>query len=223
MAKILVVEDERYLAESIAEWLRKEGHHVDISGDAHRAEEFLSARDYDVIILDIVLPGITGLELCRRYRKSGGTARLLIVSARGTSSDKEDGLDAGADDYISKPFDLKELAARVRALMRRSVSIVGHQLVAGDLVLDLTLYEARRGEHRIKLLPQEFAILQFLMGHPNSIFTTEQLIIQLWQGNASIDTLRTHIKMIRKKIDLSGFKTEIRTIHGIGYCLQVVD
>lgn len=220
MAKILIVEDEKRLAESIRDWLVMEGHHVEISLDSQLALTTLGQRRYDVILLDILLPGVSGLELCRQYRSKGGNARILIVSAKGTTADIERGLDAGADDYITKPFDLKILLARIRALMRRSVSMIGNQLILGDLVVDLSTHQVFRGENDIKLLPQEFALLELLIKEPNKIFSPEQLINALWKGKASIHNLRTHIKTLRRKIDLPGFEPMLITLHGVGYTLS---
>jgi DNA-binding response OmpR family regulator len=220
MAKILIVEDEKRLAESIRDWLVLEGHQVDVSLDSQFALNSLSHRQYDVILLDILLPGLSGLELCKQYRSKGGNARILIVSAKGTTADIERGLDAGADDYITKPFDLKILLARIRALMRRSVAMSGNQLVLGDLVVDLATHQVLRGPHEVKLLPQEFALLELLIKEPNKIFSPQQLINVLWKGNASIHNLRTHIKTLRRKIDLPGFEPMLVTLHRVGYTLS---
>lgn len=220
MAKILIVEDERHLAESIRDWLVLEGHQVDISLDSQLALNSLGERRYDVILLDIILPGVDGLELCKQYRSKGGNSRILIVSAKGTTADIERGLDAGADDYIIKPFDLKILLARIRALMRRSVSMIGNQLVLGDLVVDLSSHQVTRGEHDIKLLPQEFALLELMIKAPNKVFSPDQLIDTLWKGKASIHNLRTHIKTLRRKIDLPGLQPMLITLHGVGYTLS---
>ncbi len=220
MAKILIVEDEKRLAESIRDWLVLEGHHVEIALDSQLALATLAHRHYDVILLDILLPGVNGLELCRQYRSKGGSARILIVSAKGTTADIERGLDAGADDYITKPFDLKILLARIRALMRRSVSMIGNQLVLGDLVVDLSTHQVFRSGQDIKLLPQEFALLELLIKEPNKIFSPDQLINTLWKGKASIHNLRTHIKTLRRKIDLPGLDPMLITLHGVGYTLS---
>ncbi|MBX9693033.1 MAG: response regulator transcription factor [Cyanobacteria bacterium] len=221
MARILIVEDEQHLAESMRGWLILEGHHVDVCMGGDLAARMLAAQLYDVIILDILLPGINGIELCKRYREHGGTARILVASAKGTSADKLRGLDAGADDYISKPFDLMELSARVRALMRRSVSMIGNQIVVSDLIMDLSTHQVQRAGRDVKLLPQEFSLLEFLARQPNKLFSAEVLIERLWHGKASIDTLRTHIKTLRKKIDVPGAQPMIKTVHGVGYALNV--
>lgn len=219
MAKILVVEDEKDLAHSVRDWLLLEGHKVDAVLDGQQALEWLQFNEYDVVVLDIFLPGLDGFEVCRRYRRSGGLARVLMLTAKSAVSDKESGLDAGADDYITKPFDLKEVSARIRALMRRSISVIGAQLVAADLTVDLTAHRVMRGQQEIKLLPQEFALLEFMIRQPNRIFSADTLIKRVWNGNSSVDTVRTHIKTLRKKVDLPGCEPLIRTVHGVGYSL----
>ncbi len=221
MAKILIVEDESQLAESVRHWLTLEGHQVEIAQDSRFALQALEQRQYDIILLDLMLPGINGLELCRQYRSKGGIARILILSARAHTVDIEAGLDAGADDYLTKPFDLKILLARVRALMRRSVSMIGNQLVLGDLVVDTSTHQVWRGEQEVKLLPQEFALLELLIRQPNKIFSPDQLITSLWNGKASIHNVRTHIKTLRRKIDRPGCKPMLTTLHGVGYTLSL--
>jgi DNA-binding response OmpR family regulator len=220
MAKILVVEDEADLADSLRDWLILEGHRVEVSNDGKQALEMLSQSEYDVIVLDLMLPGIDGLQVCRQYRTSGGGSRILMLTAKTTVNDKEEGLDCGADDYIGKPYDLKEVSARVRALMRRSISVVGTSLSLGDLVLDPTLHTASRASIPLQLLPQEFALLEFLMRNPNRIFNAESLIRRVWHGNSSVDTVRTHIKTLRKKVDTPDLPPVIKTIHGVGYSLS---
>jgi DNA-binding response OmpR family regulator len=221
MAKILIVEDEKDLAHSVRDWLLLEGHRVDAVQDGNQALEWLRSNEYDVIVLDVLLPGLDGFEVCRRYRRSGGLGRVLMLTAKSGINDKESGLDAGADDYITKPFDLKEVSARVRALMRRSISVVGAQLIAADLIVDLTVRKVSRGDNEIKLLPQEFALLEFMIRQPNRIFSADTLIKRVWNGNSSVDTVRTHIKTLRKKVDLPGLQPLIKTVHGVGYSLGV--
>ncbi len=221
MPKILIVEDERHLAESVREWLFLDGHLVQIASDSEEAARTLSESPFDVILLDILLPGASGLEFCRTYRSLGGTARILITSAKGRTSDVEAGLDAGADDYITKPFDLKVLTARIRALMRRSITMIGNQLVLGDLVVDPISHQVWRGEQNVRLLPQEFALLELLIRSPGKIYSAEQLIQLLWQGKATVHTVRTHIKNVRRKVDIAGCKPMLTTLHGIGYVLTM--
>lgn len=223
MARILIVEDEQRLSTSICNWLQLDGHQVDAAYDGNVAWEKLTAITFDVVVLDIMLPGMNGLDICLNYRRIGGSARILILTARDNGEEIEDGLDAGADDYITKPFNLKELSARVRALMRRSVTFSGCKLVVGSLSLDPLAHLVHREGEEIKLLPQEFALLEFLMREPNRIFSAESLCKRVWRGQSSLDTVRTHIKTLRRKIEdkeKNGNGPRIETIHGVGYCLR---
>ena len=218
-AKVLIVEDEVQLAFSVKEWLSGEGHSVTMVHDGKEALDWLGTHDCDVIVLDLMLPQVNGIEICRQYRKNGGTARILILTARAHIDDMENLLDSGADDYVTKPFDLKEVSARIRALLRRSTSVQGFQLVADDVVLDPMTHKVQRAGREIDLLPQEFALLEFFMRQPERIFSNELLIKTLWRGNASVDTVRTHIKTLRRKLNKPGLKPFIKTVHGVGYSL----
>jgi DNA-binding response OmpR family regulator len=220
MAKVLIIEDERQLAHSLRDWLYMEGHAAHCAYMASEAFDVLRQTEFDLIMLDISLPDLNGLEFCQTYRQNGGAARILIITGRATIEDKEKGLDAGADDYIIKPFDLKEVSARIRALMRRSLSVVGSQIVIGNLVLDLTTQSVTRNDKSIKLLPQEFALLEFLMRNRNRLFSANELIKKLWNGQSSPETVRTHIKTLRKKIDLPGEVPLIQTMRGLGYSVS---
>jgi DNA-binding response OmpR family regulator len=219
MVKILVVEDEVDLAASLHDWLVLEGHRVEVANDGQQAIDVLAVNDFDVIILDLMLPKVDGIELCKSYRTKGGGARILMLTAKSSVAEKELGLDNGADDYLSKPYDLKEVSARIRALMRRSLSVVGSAIVVADLQLDPHAHTVSRGNVELNLLPQEFALLEFFMRNPNRIFSAETLIKRVWHGNSSVDTVRTHIKTLRKKVDLPNLPQTIRTIHGVGYSL----
>jgi DNA-binding response OmpR family regulator len=220
MARILVVDDEMDLCDSICKWLGPEGHHVETSYDGSAALSKLCGSTYDLVILDVMLPELDGVSVCKQYRESGGCARILLLTAKNDVVDREAGLDAGADDFLGKPFDMRELSARLRALMRRSLDISGAVLQVGSLKLHTGDFLVTRDEQRIILLPQEFALLEFLMKHVNVIFSTETLIKRVWHGSASVETVRTHIKTLRKKIEKPGGSPQIKTIHGVGYCLS---
>ena len=219
MAKILVVEDEHELGSTIRDWLILEGHRVELVPDGSTALKKLTTIPYDLIILDVIIPRMSGLEVCAKYRQQGGCARILMLTGKGTLEAKQDGFEAGTDDYITKPFDLKELSIRVNALMRRSLNLSGNQLFLDDLVIDLATFEVSRGGQRIKILPQELALLEFMAKHPNRIFSVDSLIQSVWHGRSSPETVRTHIKTLRKKIDLPGHTPLIKTVHRMGYTL----
>ncbi|MBU6454098.1 MAG: response regulator transcription factor [Cyanobacteria bacterium REEB67] len=217
VAKILVVDDEIDLAESIRKWLYQDGHTVKMLHTGSLACEEIAKVTYDVILLDVMLPDVSGVEVCRRYRDAGGEARVLMITAKDQVVDKELALDSGADDYIVKPFDMKEISARVRALMRRSI-VLNQTVIAIDAItLDTANKQVFRDGKEIILLPQEFALLEFLMSERNKIFSVETLLKRLWQGKGTAETVRTHIKNLRKKVDKDCTKQFIRTVHGVGY------
>lgn len=222
MIRILVIEDDTELASAISDWLTKDGHQVEQVVAGHKALERLAVATFDIILLDLILPDIDGANVCCRYREQGGTARILVLTGRDTVEDKEKCLDLGADDYITKPVNLREISARIRALMRRTLNMTGRFLEAGDLKLNLDTGEVTVDVREIVLQPQELALLEFLMRHPNRIFSAETLLARVWRGNSSLDTVRTHIKTLRRKIDKTGEPTKIKTVHRIGYSLEIV-
>lgn len=223
MARILIVDDEVDLCDSIRKWLVPEGHYVEASYGGASALAMLGENTYDLVILDVMLPEVDGVSICKQYREQGGSARILLLTAKNDIADREAGLDAGADDFLGKPFDMRELSARLRALMRRSLDLSGAIFQVGSLKLHSGDFLVTRDEQPIMLLPQEFTLLAFLMKHPNVIFSTETLIKRVWHGSASVETVRTHIKTLRKKIELPGTLPKIKTIHGVGYCLSEAD
>lgn len=222
MAKILIVEDDMDISTIVSRWLKHENHLVEISKDGEDAFVKLKLNQYDLIILDWMLPKITGVELCQKFRANGGTTPILLLTAKSTIENKETGLDSGADDYLTKPFDLKELSARVRALLRRSGSLTSKILKVGDLTLDAEMHQVLLLDSPVVLNPKEFALLEFLMRHPNQIFSGEALLSRVWQSDAmaSTDTVRAHIKNLRKKIDQPGKTSPISTVHGLGYKME---
>lgn len=221
MTRVLVVEDDAAVATELQDWLLDAGYSVDRANEGQIALNKLLTITYDLIVLDLILPDISGLEICREYRKHGGSARVIIVSGKTSTKDKESGLDAGADDYMTKPADLVELSARVRALMRRTLTISTNTISSGDLEMDLDTCKVTRAGYSLSLLPQELALLEFLMRHPNKVFSAETLMLRVWRGNSSIDTVRTHIKTLRKKLEKGDLPKLIKTVHGIGYALQI--
>ncbi len=222
MAKVLLVEDDLEFAEAVQRWLENEHHTVESVADGREAHERLSIYKYDVLIFDWELPGMSGVEVCRKYRANGGTAPILILTGKSTVTEKETGLDAGADDYLTKPFHMKEMAARVRALLRRTGRFNETTLKVRDIVLEPGLYSVTRDGAEIRLLPKEFALLEFFMRHPGEVFSAEALLDRVWISESDItpDAVVTCIKRLRKKIDVENHPSLIRTIHGIGYKLQ---
>jgi DNA-binding response OmpR family regulator len=221
MARILVVDDETDLAKLICQWLEKEHHTIETSEDGLDALIRMENNNYDVVLLDIMLPSIDGLEICRRYRKAGGAAGIIMLTAKGHVDDKETGLDAGADDYITKPFQLKEVAARVRAVLRRNHEQTRDVINFRDLRINLHEFKVEKAGQELHLLPKEFRLLEFFLRHPQQVFSAEELLSSVWNSNseALLDTVRGHITRLRKKLDTAEKPSVIATIHGVGYRL----
>ena len=222
MAKILIVEDEPDLSDPVKAYLEHEHHLVEVVSDGQEAMERLRFYKYDVIILDWILPGMTGLEICKAFRASGGTTPVLMLTSRKQTQDKIAGLDSGADDYLTKPFEVGEVSARVRALLRRPTHVNATTLSAKNVVLQPGSFTVTRDGATVQLLPKEFALLEFLMRHPGQVFSAEALLDRVWssESEASPETIRTYIKRLRQKIDTDGQPSLIATVHGVGYKLD---
>ena len=204
MAKILVADDDVDLAEAIQNWLDGEHHAVELVYDGQEALDRMRLYKYDLAILDWLMPGLPGVQVCGKYREGGGKMPILILTSRAQVEDKEHGLDSGADDYLTKPFELRELSARVRALLRRPPrEVTGNVLKAGHLSLDRQTHEVKRGGEAINLLPKEFALLEFLMRYPNEVFSLETLLNRVWpsDSDSSPDTVRVHLTHLRNKLE----------------------
>jgi DNA-binding response OmpR family regulator len=221
MAKVLLVEDDENLSVVLQMHLEHDRHMVDQVSRGCDALAQMKSHTYDLVILDWMLPDITGLEVCSQYRRSGGKVPVLILTARGAVEDRAAGLDAGADDYLIKPFHPTELSARVRALLRRPNAIAGRVLKVQDLEMDTADCRLLRAGKEIQLTTKEFALLELLMRYPNQSFTLESILDRLWHSDsyASIDTVRTHMKTLRKKIGDSDECSLIQTKRGQGYRL----
>lgn len=222
MAKILLVEDDVELTAMISEWLEFERYMVEVAHNGRDGSDRLRNCQYDVIILDWSLPDTTGIELCRGFRADHGTTPIIMLTGHGSISDKEAGLDSGADDYLTKPFNMKELSARIRALLRRSSSSPSNVLKVSDLIVDPTKYKVTKGGAEIQLLPREFALLEFFMRHPDEVFSADALLQRVWhsESEASSDALRTCIKRLRQKLDGDNDNSIIQTIPRVGYRLR---
>lgn len=222
MAKIVVVEDDKDLVNLIKGILLVERHTIDSVHDGHEALAIIQMHPYDLVILDWMLPGRTGTEICKDYRARGGSAPILMLTAKSTIDDRAEGLDSGADDYLTKPFHPKEFSARVRALLRRPQSVMSKTLKAADIELDPGQVKVYKASKEIHLLPKEFALLELFLRYPNQVFSAEALLDRVWNtdSSASLDTVRTYIKTLRKKIDTNPKDSLIRTVHGVGYSLS---
>jgi DNA-binding response OmpR family regulator len=220
VAKILLVEDDNDLANMVRTFLLFEKHTVERISNGTEASDQLRSFEYDVIILDWTLPGMTGIEILKDYRNRGGTTPILMLTGKTSINDKEQGLDNGVDDYLTKPFDMRELGARVRALLRRPAMVSGNLLTTGDLSLDSSTHQVLKNGEPLALVPKEFQLLEFLMRHPNQVFTMTALLNRVWPSDseATEEALRTTIKRLRKKIDPDG--QLLQNVRGVGYCIK---
>ena len=217
--RILVVEDDRAVASFVKKGLESEQYAVDVTGDGEDAEKLSGEAEYDLVILDLVLPKIDGLEVLKQIRSRKPSPPVLILSGRSRVEDRVKGLDLGADDYLTKPFSFSELSARVRALLRRSPSSIGIVLRVGDLELDRAERLVRRAGRRIDLTPREFALLEYLMRNAGRSVTRAMIIEHVW--NFSFDTMTNvvdvYINYLRKKVDQDFDRKLIRTVRNVGY------
>jgi OmpR-family two-component system manganese-sensing response regulator len=221
--RILLVEDDEEQLEPLMTALSQVGHLVDGVSDGETAQWLMSDKDYDLLILDWMLPQVSGLELCKLHRQSGKGAPVLMLTARDTTSDKVAGLDAGADDYLVKPVDVMELLARVRALGRRSPLWIGDVLTLGDLTLDLATMTVHRGRAKIKLTTREFQLLEYFLRHPGQVLTRDQLEVNLWAWGSQPESnaVSTQVRRLRQRLEPLGAEYWIETVYGVGYRLQI--
>jgi DNA-binding response OmpR family regulator len=223
MAKILIVEDDLDLGGMVVDWLRFEHYNVEIVHNGREGLERLQTSEYDAIILDWELPGMDGIEVCRRFRSEGGSSPIIMLTGKSAISEKEAGLDSGADDYLTKPFNMKELSARLRAVLRRPGGVVSNVLKVRDIEMDPSKYQVKKAGVEIQLLPKEFSLLEFFMRHPNQVFSSDALIQRVWHSDseATGDAIRTCLKRLRKKLGDNDEKEPIiQTVHGVGYRLR---
>ncbi|HEY7196007.1 MAG TPA: response regulator transcription factor [Gaiellaceae bacterium] len=221
--KILVVDDERAVRDSLRRALELEGYDVELASDGREALYRLGTDlKPDAMILDVLMPGVDGLEVCRRLRRQGSQLPVLMLTARDEVESRVAGLDAGADDYVTKPFALEELLARVRALLRRTTSGSGEPLVFGDLELDPSTREVTRGGEAIQLTRTEFALLELFLMNPRQVLTRSVIFERVWGydfGFAS-NSLDVYIGYLRRKTETGGRPRLIQTVRGIGYALR---
>lgn len=222
MAKILIVEDDKQLSALVVDWLTGEKYATEVVFKGTEGLERLRVYQYDVVILDWELPGMSGLDICRQFRERGGTTPILMLTGKKEIDQKAEGLDAGSDDYLTKPFEMKELSARLRALLRRANPATKTPILsAGNLTLDPSSRKVTLGEKILELQPKEYLLLEFLLRHPNQPFNAEALMERVWTASseAAPDTVRLHVMRLRNKIDEPGRESIIRTMHRVGYML----
>lgn len=217
--RVLIVEDERKLSNIVRKGLIEEGFAVDQAFDGEEGQYLAESESYDLIILDVMLPKISGLDVCRSLRNKKITIPILMLTAKTAVEDKVEGLNVGADDYLTKPFAFTELKARLQALIRRSHNQTQTSLQVEDLEVDPVKHTVKRGSKTILLTPKEFAILEFLLRHGDEVVTRTQITEHVWDYNfdALSNVVDVFVATLRKKVD-SGFKNKlIQTIHGVGY------
>ena len=217
--KILVIEDEHLIANALKKGLEQEHYTVDLAFDGLEGFDLASSGEYDLILLDLMLPKMNGLEICRQLRQQQNHVPILILTAKSQTEDKIKGLNYGADDYLTKPFAFEELLARIRALTRRPQTAATEILTIGDLSFNLSTYEVTRQKELISLSSKEYSLLECLMRHANKILTKDQLIQHVWSYESDIlpNTVEVYIRNLRQKIDKNYKVKLIKTIRGFGY------
>lgn len=222
--RILVVEDEESLALKIKNVLEAEKHHVEVAFEGNDGLDLALTEEYDLLILDILLPGMNGIQILKDVRREGFKMPVLLLTAKNRVEDKVSGLDAGADDYLTKPFAIPELLARVRSLLRRASEEKSAVLSAANLVLNTNTHEVKRGNESVLLTSREYAILEFLLYNKNRVLSRLSIAEHVWGDNFDMFTMTNfvdvHIKNLRKKIDDDGEKKLIQTIRGVGYIIR---
>ena len=221
--KILVVEDEHRIANSIKKGLEQEGYVVDVAYDGETGFDLAATGDYEVIVLDLMLPKMNGVEICERLRKEEEVQTpVLMLTARGELEDKVKGFKVGADDYLVKPFAFVELLARIKALLRRPKESVGEILKVGDLSLNKDSFEVKRGGRKVELSKKEFGLLEYLMRHKGKVLSKDQIINQVWSYDADVlpNTVEVYMGYLRKKIEKKDEKSLLKTMRGFGYKIE---
>lgn len=222
MARIVVVDDDEALRNAVRRALRLEGYEVELAADGAEGLAHLAGLRADLVVLDVLMPGLDGIAVCRRLRESGDRTPVLMLTARDTVSDRVVGLDAGADDYLTKPFALEELLARVRALLRRSYPEQDGSLLVDDLELNPRTREVKRGERALELTRVEFALLELLMRNAGVVLTRDVIWERVWGFDESYgsNTLDVYIGYLRRKSEAGGEARMIHTIRGVGFVLR---
>ena len=222
MAKILLVDDDDELLAVVSESLSKEGHKIELCYSKSEATEMLCENSFDLLVFDVTLPDGSGFDLCKEYRTRGGTTPVLMLTGKSDERDKELGLDLGADDYLTKPFGLRELAARMRALLRRPAAIIPEVIQVSDLKIDVQNRKLFKNDQEVRLQPLDYSLLEFFVKHPNQALSQETILNRVWNSytESGVEALRAAVKRIRKEIDEEGRESLIETIHKIGYAFR---
>ena len=219
MAKILIVEDDVNLANTVADWLRYEFHNVEVAHNGRDGFELITGFSFDAAVLDWMLPELTGVEICKRVRDAGNNVPILMLTSNNTVPEKVKALDAGADDYLTKPCHVDELCARVRVLLRRNGNLLKNNIELGDLILNQQLFMVTKGGVEITLLPKEFALLELLMRNPGRVYSQDELLERIWGTGTESggDAVRSCVKRLRKKLSPDNAEEVVETVHSVGY------
>ena len=220
--RILLVEDDVKLARALARGLRRHAYAVDVADDADQALARCTVYDYDLVVLDVMLPGRDGFAVCRTLRERGAGQPVLMLTARDAVDDRIRGLDAGADDYLPKPFDFGELLARIRALLRRGAAGRPAQLRVGDLVVDPATHRVQRAGRPVELTAREFAVLEYLARHPGQAISRTRLLEHVWDANfeGSTNVVDVYVGYLRRKLERPFERPLITTVRGVGFRLE---
>lgn len=222
---VLVVEDERNLADAICQILKTEGIKTEVTYDGTTALTLAKSGIYDAIVLDVMLPGMSGLDVVRETRRAGVSTPVLMLTARTTTTDKVDGLDAGADDYMTKPFETPELLARLRALTRRTGDVLIEEASYGDLKLDLTTHDLSCGDRSVHLSGKEFEVMRLLMSSTARVVSKQDLLMRVWGGSSEVseNSVEAYVSFLRKKMTHLHSKVQITTLRMLGYRLEIIE
>ena len=223
MTRVLIIEDEETYRETLGFLLQREGFEVALAADGAAGLAAFNAQGADIVLLDLMMPGLSGTEVCRQLR-ARSSVPIIMVTARDTEIDKVVGLELGADDYVTKPFSHRELVARIRAVLRRlRPGLAEDRVRRGDIVIDRVAHRVRRGPQEIHLGPTEFRLLDYLMQHPGRVFSREQLLDAVWGSNVYVEarTVDVHIGRLRKALNVSETDDPIRTVRSAGYSLDL--
>lgn len=222
MPKVLMADDDERLRTLVGDWLEHDRFTVDLAADGDECKEYLLGSTYDVLIIDWNMPKISGVELCRWFRSRGGTTPILMLTGKDKIDEKEEGFAAGVDDYFTKPFEVRELAARVKALLRRGSVAASRTTTIGPLVINPDAHEVTLNNEPVKLTGSEFMLLEFLGRHPNQVFSASALLDRLWSGTTDIspEAVRVYLGRLRAKLEGLGQADLIENVHGVGYKLN---
>jgi len=224
MAKILLVEDDKDVSDSVLSWLQMEKYTVEHATCGEDAQQLLENYRFDLIVLDWGLPGLSGFEVLKNFRMNGGDTPVIFLTGRDDLDSKTFGLDGGADDYITKPFDMRELTARIRTRLRRPGGLLPAKISFGNVVLDPELRKVSVDAKPVRLTNKEYAVLEFLMRHPGQVFSSRAMLDAVWTSDteSSEDTVRACVKNLRRKITLEGQDCVLKTIAGSGYTVEIL-